>query len=186
MLKTQFEWAVLIVVVALLGGAWIVVSRDVTAESSPTTLAEAPIVGHRAPDFTLADSVGQSVALNDYVNPTEGQGRPVVLNFWATWCAPCRIEMPYFQNASRKYDGRVAIVGINQGESAQMVRDFGNEFKISYPLLIDADSSVNRLYNVIGLPTTVFIDASGVVREVVIGTINQAVLEDRIEQLLQK
>ena len=185
MLKTQFEWAVLIVVAALLGGAWIVVSRDATAESRPTTLAEAPIVGHLAPGFTLADSDGQPVALNDYVNPSDGSGQPVVLNFWATWCAPCRIEMPHLQNASRKYDGRATIVGINQGESAEMVSDFGSEFDISYPLLVDADSSVSRLYNVTGLPTTVFIDAGGVVREVVIGMVSQAVLEDRLERLLE-
>ena len=185
MLRTRFEWAVLIVVTTLLGGAWIVVSRDAAAESRPTTLAEAPIVGHLAPDFTLADSAGQPVALNDYVNLAEGSGQPMVLNFWATWCAPCRIEMPHLQNANRKYNGRAAIVGINQGESAEMVSDFGNEFDISYPLLVDADNSVSRLYNVTGMPTTVFIDASGVVREVVIGIVSQAVLEERIERMLE-
>lgn len=183
MLRTRFEWAVLIVTAALLGGAWIVVSRDATAESSPTTLAEAPIVGHPAPDFTLVDSVGQPVALSDYAS--SAAGRPVVLNFWATWCAPCRIEMPHLQNASRKYDGRATILGINQGEPAEMVSEFGNEFDISYPLLVDAGSSVSRLYNVTGLPTTVFIDAGGVVREVVIGMVSQAVLEDRIERMLE-
>jgi len=185
MLRTRFEWAVLIVTAALLSGAWIVMSRDATAESRPITLAEAPSVGHVAPGFTLANSAGQSVALNDYVNAGEGVGQPVVLNFWATWCAPCRIEMPHLQNASRKYDGRAAIVGVNQGESAEIVSDFGSEFDISYPLLVDADSSVSRLYNVTGLPTTVFIDGGGVVREVVVGMVSQAVLEDRIERMLE-
>lgn len=171
--------------VALLGSAWIVVSRDSTLESGPTTLTEAPIVGHLAPGFTLMNAVGQPVALSDFVNRSDGQSRPVVLNFWASWCAPCRIEMPHFQNASRKYNGRAAIIGVNQAESTEVVSDFGNEFGISYLLLVDADNTVNRLYNVTGLPTTIFIDADGVVREVVVGTVSQAVLEDRIERLLQ-
>lgn len=183
MLKTRFEWMILMVLATLLGTAWIVVSKEpVTPDSGPITLTEAPIVGYRAPDFTLSTPLGQTVTLSEIVN--EAQGQPVVLNFWASWCAPCRVEMPHFQNASRNYNGRIAFIGVNQGENAQTVTEFGNEFGITYPLLVDEENEVSRAYSVNSLPTTVFIGPDGVVREVVIGILSQAVLEDRAQTLL--
>lgn len=83
-----------------------------------------------------------------------------------------------------KYNGRVAFLGVNQGEDAATVTDFGNQFNITYPLLVDQTSEINRLYNVRSLPTTIFIDGNGVVREVVVGIISQAVLEDRVQGML--
>jgi thiol-disulfide isomerase/thioredoxin len=186
MVRTRFEWTIWMVIVTLLGGAWIFISREPVTQSQGITLTEAPIVGHLAPDFTLTNPIGQSYTLTDYVDRSGPQGQPVVLNFWASWCGPCRIEMPHFQESSLKYNGRVAIIGVNQGESARTVTDFRTSLDIDYPLLVDDDNRVNQLYNVTSLPTTVFVDKDGVVREVVIGTISQAVLEDRIERLLQE
>lgn len=170
------------VVATLLGTAWIVVSREPVQQSGPITLTEAPIVGYRAPDFTLQTPLGETVTLSDVMARSGGQ--PVVLNFWASWCGPCRVEMPDLQRAAMKYNGRAAIIGVNQGEDPATVTDFGNEFAITYPLLVDQDNDVNRTYNVNSLPTTIFIDAGGVVREVNVGILTQAVLEDRIENLL--
>lgn len=178
MLNTRFEWTILILIAALLGGGWIVVSRESAAKTAPITLAEAPIVGHLAPDFTLTTALGQELSMSDLA------GQPVVLNFWATWCAPCRVEMPELQRASLKYNGRAAIIGVNQGETAKTVTDFATDYNVTYPLLVDTDQSVSLLYEVRGLPTTLFIDADGVVREVIIGAVSQAVLADRIENLL--
>ena len=170
---------------AMLGTAWIFVSRTPPQPSSgPITLTEAPIVGHLAPDFTLQTPVGETITLSEVIDRNGTAGQPVVLNFWASWCGPCRVEMPDLQRTSMKYNGRSAIIGINQGESAATITEFGNEFNITYPLLVDQDNRINRLYAINSLPTTVFIDASGVVREVQIGILTQAVLEDRIEQLL--
>ncbi|MCZ7668047.1 MAG: TlpA family protein disulfide reductase [Chloroflexi bacterium] len=76
-----------------------------------------------------------------------------------------------------KYNGQAAVIGVNQGGPADVVRDFGIRQGISYPLLVDADNRVNLDYKVFNLPTTIFIDADGVVREVIIGVVNQAVLE---------
>ncbi len=179
MLKTKFEWAILLVIAALLGGAWIAVSREpVITETSSLSLTEAPIVGHLAPNFTLQTPLGQEVTLRELA------GQPVVLNFWASWCAPCRVEMPALQQASLTYNGRAAILGINQGETAKTVTNFGAEYGITYPLLVDTEQSVSLLYDVRGLPTTLFIDVDGIVREVVIGAVSQAVLQDRVENLL--
>lgn len=185
MLKTRFEWTILLLLAALLGTAWTVVSREPVSQSSgPITLTEAPIVGHLAPDFTLQTAVGQTITLSDIVDTTGSTGQPLVLNFWASWCGPCRVEMPSLQQASVKYNGRVAFVGINQGEDWPTITDFGNEYKVTYPLLIDPDNRVNRRYEVNSLPTTVIIDQQGVVREVIIGILSEAVLQSRVESLL--
>jgi len=178
MLKSRFEWTIWIVVAALLGGAWILVSKEEVREASTLTLTEAPIVGHLAPDFTLQTPIGESYTLSDF------RGQPVVLNFWASWCGPCRVEMPFFERTQMKYNGQAAVIGVNQGESVEIVRDFGVRQGISYPLLVDDDNRVNLDYNVNSLPTTIFIDADGVVQEVIVGIVNQAVLEDRVEGMM--
>jgi thiol-disulfide isomerase/thioredoxin len=153
MLKTRFEWTIVTLLAALLGTAWIVVSRDpVTQAGGPITLTEAPIVGHLAPDFSLQTAVGQTVALSEIVDLNGAAGQPVVLNFWASWCGPCRVEMPSLQQASVRYNGRVAFIGINQGEDWPTITGFGDEYNVTYPLLIDPDNHVNRLYEVNSLP----------------------------------
>lgn len=187
MLKTRFEWTLLTLLAAMLGTAWIIMSREPVSQASGSfTLVEAPIVGQLAPDFSLQTAVGQTVALSEIIDPSGANGRPVVLNFWASWCAPCRVEMPSLQQASIQYNGRVAFVGINQGEDWPTITDFGNEYNVTYPLLIDPDNRVNRLYEVTYLPTTVIIDQTGVVREVIVGILSEAVLQRRVEALLSE
>lgn len=181
MLSSRFAWSVLFLGVALLGGAWIVISKSPPeANTGVTDLTQAPIAGYLAPQFSLQTTLGESITLAEY------NGKPVVLNFWASWCPPCRAEIPHFQAVSKKYNGQAVILGIDQGEPASIVSDFANAMGVSYPLLLDTDSSANRLYGVTALPTTIFIDRDGVISEVYTGIANQAILEDRIEQLLSK
>ncbi len=179
--RDRLEWLLVITLATLMGSAWIYVSRDTTPFTGPTPVTTAPYVGNLAPDFTLANLAGESVTLGDF---TADGGQPVVLNFWATWCPPCRVEMPYFERVSAKYEGRAAVLGVNQAESAETISEFATRNGLTYPLLVDRDMKVNNLYGVLNLPTTIFIDKNGVVKEVLVGTISQAVLEDRIEQLL--
>ena len=179
-MRDRLEWLALIALVALLGSGWIYLSRE-TSAGQPISLATAPYVGSLAPDFTLETVAGESFTLADF---RAGEGTPVVLNFWATWCPPCRVEMPHFDNASRLYAGEVAILGVNQAEPAATIDEYATEHGLNYPLLVDGDMKVNHLYGVLNLPTTIFIDRNGVVREVLIGTMSQAVLEERIEQLV--
>ena len=183
MMREKLEWSAVILLAVLLGLGWIYVSRDTTASAGPFPVTTAPHVGNLAPDFTLQTIDGRQVTLSDY---TTGEGQPVVLNFWATWCPPCRVEMPYFNRASAKYEGRTAVLSINQAESPETIEDFAVRNGLTYPLLIDQEMKVNNLYGVLNLPTTIFIDRNGVVKEVLIGTISQAVLEDRIEGLLEQ
>jgi cytochrome c biogenesis protein CcmG/thiol:disulfide interchange protein DsbE len=182
-MRERLEWITLIVLAGLLGAGWIYLSRETNADSGPTPVNTAPYVGNLAPDFTLQTFDGQAITLRDF---TTNDGIPVVLNFWATWCPPCRVEMPYFESVSRLYDGQVAILGLNQAESAETMAAYARDHGLTYPLLVDRDMKVNNLYGVLNLPTTVFIDRNGIVHEVLIGTISQAVLEDRIEALLEQ
>jgi thiol-disulfide isomerase/thioredoxin len=175
----KLTWLGLIVASALLGTAWIFHSRETSA--GPTSLATAPHVGSLAPEFTLLSPSGEPFTLSNY---TTGSETPVVLNFWATWCPPCRIEMPFFDEVARQYEDRVIIVGLNQAESAAVINGFAEQNDLTYTLLVDQDMKVNNLYGVLNLPTTIFIDKNGIVREVLIGTISQAVLVDRVDSLL--
>ena len=181
-MRERVEWLAIIVLAGVLGAGWIYVSRETNADTGPTPLTTAPYVGNLAPDFTLQTVDGRSVTLRDY---TADGGTPVVLNFWATWCPPCRVEMPYFENVNDLYAGDVAVLGLNQAESAAVIADYARAHGLTYPLLVDDDMKVNNLYGVLNLPTTIFIDKNGVVREVLIGTISQGVLEDRIADLLE-
>jgi cytochrome c biogenesis protein CcmG, thiol:disulfide interchange protein DsbE len=185
MANKRYQWSILLVLTALLGGAWIVMSQE-TAVVRDTGRTPAPIVGHPAPEFELMTTGGNSYSLASYVNPASGGGTPVILNFWATWCGPCRIEMPHFERASQKYEGQVMLLAVNQMETPAQIDTFAEEMGLTFPLLVDQDRVVNNRYGVINLPTTVFIDADGIVREVIIGTINQAILEDRIGRLLSE
>lgn len=176
---TRFSKVILLLATALLGTAWIAFSRE-TAVQDPalSILAEAPQAGHLAPDFTVQSLDGEEVSLSNY------QGMPVVLNFWATWCLPCRAEIPHFQEASERYAGQVAILGLNDGETADVVAPFVHDFGMTYPVLLSPDNQVSRRYRVLALPTTLFINADGVITEVYPGIINGAVLQTRIEGLL--
>ena len=186
LLKSRLEWAILILAVLLLGGAWIFDSREDVREPQNFLLSEAPIVGNLAPDFTASTADGESFTLTEFVDREGQDGRPVVLNFWASWCGPCRLEMPDFERASLNFAGRAAILGINQAESAETVARFGQNTGVTYPLLVDESWVVNNKYGVSNLPTTVFVGADGVVREVFVGAMNQAVLEDKLNKLLQE
>jgi cytochrome c biogenesis protein CcmG/thiol:disulfide interchange protein DsbE len=184
--NSRFEWSIVIIVAVLLGTAWIIDSREDVVQPQNFLLTEAPIVGHLAPDFSAVTPAGETFTLTDLVNREGAGGQPVVLNFWASWCGPCRIEMPHFERVSLKYDGRATVLGINQAESSQIIERFGQNAHVTYPLLVDEDGSVNKKYSVSNLPTTIFVDASGIVREVFVGTMTQAVLENKLDGLLEQ
>ena len=179
-MNNRFFWVILMLGAALLGTGWILQSQEPPgSEVDPAGLASAPVAGYLAPDFTLTLVNGESITLSDL------RGTPVVLNFWATWCPPCRAEIPHFQAASRKYNGQVIVAGVDDGEPLATVSPFVSEMGMTYPILLDLDSAVAIRYRVSALPTTFFIDADGVIQEVYPGIINQAVLESRIEQLIR-
>ncbi len=129
-----------------------------------------PAVGHRAPDFTLPDLESRPVQLSQVL-----RDKAVLLNFWATWCPPCRREMPTMERAYRDYRQRgleILAISMDAGDQrtvTEMVGRFMREFTLSFPALLDLDGEVVRAYRLRGLPTTVLIDRTGTIRAVEIG-----------------
>jgi peroxiredoxin len=134
--------------------------------------------GDTAPDFRLPTLDGEIVSLSEF------RGQPVFLNFWATWCGPCRAEMPYIQQLYERWTGQgLVVLAIDIQESPDTVRDFVEEFEFTFPVLMAADADVPLSYNVRSIPTSVFIDADGIIREVKRGAF---VSEVEIERILLK
>lgn len=115
--------------------------------------------GNRARDFTLASLDGGEVSLSDY------RGDVVLVNFWATWCAPCRAEIPAFEAAYRAHkDNGFVVLGVNVQESSQMIEPFVEEFAMTYPVLLDEQSRVMEEYRGLGLPMSILVDRDGVIQ----------------------
>jgi peroxiredoxin len=116
----------------------------------------AKVPSKMAPDFTLANSDGQQVSLQQY------RGQVVFLNFWATWCIPCREEMPALERLHQTYHAQgLAIISIDLKESAEQVKAFFQKHELSFPALLDQSGSVFRDYLVAGMPTTYLIGRDG-------------------------
>ncbi|HSH01271.1 MAG TPA: redoxin domain-containing protein [Anaerolineae bacterium] len=175
---SRLTWIILLLAAALGGSSWLNYNRQPYIPSPQADATTAPLAGYLAPTFTLDTITGQPYDL------VELRGQPVVLNFWATWCPPCRQEMPFFQAASKKFNGQATLLSINQGETNAQVTEFAIGYGLTYPLLMDPTNNVNQTYRIRSLPTTVFIDRHGRIAKIHIGIISQAVLEDEIQQLL--
>lgn len=168
------RWTLTFFAILLFGSGWLWVSR-LPADASQDVRTPQPAVDHPAPDFVLTRfDTGKEVALSDL------RGRPVILNFWATWCGPCRAEMPALQAAYERYGEDLLVVGVDQGEEEAVVGPFLDEFGIGFPILMDGDMAVGREYRILGLPTTFFIDSQGIIRGVHAGEINSAILAEGI------
>jgi cytochrome c biogenesis protein CcmG, thiol:disulfide interchange protein DsbE len=171
------------IALVFLGVVWTVLSRPATAL---TTAGEdtVPQVGFMAPAFTLTDLDGQNVNLSDLL------GKVVVLNFWASWCPPCRAEMPAIQQVYQDYqDQGLVVLAVNVANQDTMtaMRTFLDSFEHTFPILVDENGAVNRLYAVSSLPTTFFIDRDGMIRDLVVGgPLTTAGLSARVEALLQE
>jgi len=137
--------------------------------------------GNLAPDFSLVTLDGRAENLRDY------RGRTVVLNFFATWCGPCRAEMPDLQAVYGELRDRgLVVVGVNQGESRQQVSAFAREFGLTFPIGLDEDQSIGRQYGVRAYPTTFIIDRQGVIREVIVGgPLTRSAVRRQVEGLLK-
>ncbi len=177
----RYRWIVGIGLVAVIGIAWIGWSRSGTLE---LPVREAPQPGYRAPDFSLP-ALGEEI-----LTLSQLRGQAVVLNFWATWCPPCRAEMPAFQRLYARYADRgLTVIAINAAfsDTPEAVADFRQHYGLTFPILLDASGEVNRSYRITALPTTFFIDPQGMIREVVVGgPMSEAAIEARVRTLLSE
>lgn len=146
-----------------------------TPEGAAVVEGEAS-AGASAPSVEMVGFGGETIALADYT------GTPVVLNFWASWCPFCVAEMPGFENVSKAHADEVVFVGVNLQDDAGAADGLAIETGVTYQLARDPQGVVYNAFGGIGMPTTVFIDADGVVAEVVTGQLSQEGLEARIDQ----
>ncbi len=163
------------------GLAWIFASADRTGQSTAGRIP-APQKGFLAPDFSLSDPKGRVYTLSQL------RGRPVVVNLWATWCPPCRAEMPEIQAQYEKYEPQgLVVLGVNAtNQDAPLdVVPFVNQYGLTFPILLDETGVVGRKYELRSLPSTFFINRDGTIADVVIGgPMSGALLQAYIEQIL--
>jgi thiol-disulfide isomerase/thioredoxin len=136
-------------------------------------------VGRPAPGFSLESLAGGKVSLRDY------RGHVVLINLWATWCPPCKSEIPVLQSAYQEHkEEGLVILGINIGESSGVVRAFVAQTGVTYPVLLDSESVMLGKLRVLGLPVSVLVDGDGIVRARVSGELSKSRLEGLLESLL--
>ena len=181
--KKQLEILMLMSLVAAV--LWTVDSRVPSAVGAPLSSSPSPREGFLAPDFTLDTLDGEKITLSKL------RGKIVVVNFWATWCLPCREETPALEKAYEQYnDSGMVILGVNltNQDSMSDIESFVQEFKLTYPILLDRDGSIsNYLYQIRGLPTTFFVNREGIIRTVVVGgPMSETFIRSKIEALLQE
>ena len=198
--KTSFLVLVL-VLAALIGGAYVLYGRlsagagadNLSVQTPPSAQTpgetgapqdsaapeetEPPKV--EAPDFTAVDADGTEVKLSDYV------GKPIVLNFWASWCSPCKSEMPEFNAAWEELDGEVQFLMVNMTDGARETVESAREYVegegFTFPVLFDTKSEAAIAYSAYSLPTTYFIDAEGYLVARAVGAIDGETLQKGLD-----
>jgi len=173
---------ILYTLVLIASAAWILISAD-SSETGATEAAPAPQVGFSAPDFTLNTPTGESFTLS------EQQGQAVLVNLWATWCPPCRAEMPAIQKMYAEYKDQgfvVLAVDMTYQDDPFGVVPFVNEYGLKFPILLDETSDVAQAYQVRSLPSSYFINRHGTITDVVIGgPMSETLLRTNIEKALK-
>ena len=183
-----------IIIIALIGAVgWIVsdfvISNNTKKQSASESENDTTTVGSKAgtglekgnlaPDFELKTTDGETVQLSDF------RGEKVLLNFWATWCPPCRAEMPDMQKYYEKHDDGV-ILAVNLVETEQgmgQVEDFLAEYGITFQILLDESTEVSSIYDAYALPTSYLINKDGTIYTKAVGAINYDLLVDQFEKM---
>jgi thiol-disulfide isomerase/thioredoxin len=172
---TQFLWilcglmVVSLVTVAVIDQVSHPVQRTVGAPTAGITPDSSPVkigtrIGFTAPDFTLPTTDNREFKLSDH------RGKPVILNFWASWCGPCRYEVPAFKSFYEKYGNEgVSFIAVNTQDNPESALAYAKSDGLKFTIPVDPRGQVSSLYNVRGLPTTYFIDKDGIITSIKIG-----------------
>jgi len=140
---------------------------------------EAPRIGAQAPDFELASLDGGTVKLSNF------RGKGVMINFWATWCGPCRFEMPTMDKIYREQkDKGFVILAVNLQEDGATAKRFVDEFQLTFPTLLEIKGTVAQQYGLIGLPTSYFVGRDGVIKDINVGAMDTELLTSKIRKIL--
>ncbi len=168
--------------VLVLGLAWIFLSADRSGASTAGQIP-APQRGFLAPDFELNTLDGKKIKLSDL------RGQAVLVNLWATWCPPCRAEMPTIQTVYEEYKDQgfiVLAVNMTYQDTYANIAPFVEQYSLTFPILLDESGVIGSAYQLRSLPSSFFIDRSGIIREVIIGgPMAEALLRTRVEEILK-
>lgn len=163
------------------GASWIILS---SATGETTANAAAPQAGFPAPDFTLKTAKGETYVLSEL------KGQAVLVNIWATWCPPCKAEMPAIEKMYNEYKEQgFVVLAVNSTfqDNPLDIAPFTEEYGITFPILLDETSDISRAYQVRSLPSSYFINRQGIITEVIIGgPMSEALLRTRIEEALNQ
>ncbi|MDP6102831.1 MAG: redoxin domain-containing protein [Dehalococcoidia bacterium] len=137
-------------------------------------------LGQHAPDFTLADLNGNRVNFSDF------RGKVVFINFWATWCPPCRAEMPEIEAVYQEYKDRdVVVLSVDILELEDKVRQFVEKGGYSWVFVMDSTGEISKDYAIGAIPTSIFVDVDGIIRAVNIGAMTKRVMESRLAEAMK-
>jgi peroxiredoxin len=182
-LAHRSKWSMLFVSIVCVGLSVIWISSAAEGETTAGR-TPAPREGFLAPAFELETLDGGAMSLADH------EGQVVVLNLWASWCPPCRAEMPALQSLYEEYrDQGLVVLAVNMTyqDSAVAAAEFVAEFGLSFPVLLDQTGLVGNLYRMRALPSTFFIDRQGVIRNVIVGgPVSEITLQSMVAELLEQ
>lgn len=173
---------VAVLVMGLAAAAYSYLSKRYEPVPPPIPSAASSKQEIKAPDFTVYDKDGKEVKLSDYL------GTPVVLNFWASWCGPCKAEMPHFDKLITEYEGKVQFLMINLTDGDRETKESADKYiadnGLSFDILYDTEMDAAYTYNITSIPTSLFIDAQGNAQIGYRGTLSEKQLRDYIESIL--
>lgn len=175
------HWNLFTVILLTLSAGWIAITAAFIPAPDRSE-APAPRIGHTAPNLELVGLDGEQYALSDQI------GKVVLINFWASWCPPCKAEMPDIQKLSENYAGMpVTILSINATSQDDLasVKAFVTSYGLTFPVLLDMDGDAANTFRVQALPTSFFIDQFGVIRKIIYGgPLTAALMRVEIDHLL--
>lgn len=174
------KWIVVGIVIGMLG--WVgydyIFAKDKVEKYDADTGEEGNRKGDMAFDFELTTLDGESVKLSDY------RGERVLLNFWATWCPPCRAEMPDMEKFQNEHDVTVLAVNLTDTETdASKVEEFINTYDLTFTVPMDEDSEIANLYQIVAYPTSFMIDSKGRIQFLMMGAMNYDMMVQQLEML---
>jgi thiol-disulfide isomerase/thioredoxin len=179
--------AIALMLIAVVALSSIRIGGSTTTTTSPPTfddlgelgeVDEGPTSEEAAPDFTLTTFTGDEFTLSTHFAEA---GTPVFLNLWASWCFPCREEMPAIDAAAERY-GAVRFVGVAVQDEEAPARQFAEDIAVGYPIGVDATGEINRDYDPLGLPASYIISADGIILERIYGQVDEAEIDAKLGQ----